>query len=142
MTTSAEGTGAPEGSEATAGGPDGSFPAPRSGCELCEAARFTHWDHEDDVCWVADCEVCETPMVVWRHHGTAPSEGHVSHMVARLSEAAVSRFGPEGWHIDRVMRQIPDHFHAHARDPRWQSRRWGDPPSRYTGVGGERQVRG
>ena len=44
------------------------------GCELCEAARFTHWYHEDDVCWVADCEVCETPMVVWRHHGTEPPE--------------------------------------------------------------------
>jgi len=24
-----------------------------------------------------------------------------------------------------VMRQIPDHFHAHARDPHWWSRRFG-----------------
>ena len=53
-------------------------------CELCEAARFTHWYHEDDRCWVADCEVCETPMVVWRHHGTEPPADQVSHMIDRL----------------------------------------------------------
>jgi hypothetical protein len=40
-------------------------------------------------------------------------------MVARLTEVADRRFGPDGWTIDRVMRQIPDHFHAHARDPNW-----------------------
>ena len=27
--------------------------------------------------------------------------------------------------VDAVMRQIPDHFHAHARDPHWWSRRFG-----------------
>ncbi|MDH4145037.1 MAG: hypothetical protein OEY23_07695 [Acidimicrobiia bacterium] len=111
-------------------------------CELCEAARFTHWYHEDDVCWVADCEVCDTPMVVWRQHGTDPDEAAVAHMLARLSEAAVERFGPEGWSIDRVMRQIPDHFHSHARDPRWQTRRWSSPVSVYSGVGGDRVTRG
>ena len=43
------------------------------GCELCEAARLTTWYHEDDVCWVADCEICAVPMVVWRtaRHRTA-----------------------------------------------------------------------
>ena len=35
---------------------------------------------------------------------------------------ADERFGPDGWSLDRVMRQIPDHFHAHARDPHWWSR--------------------
>ena len=24
------------------------------------------------MCWVADCEICAVPMVVWRHHGTEP----------------------------------------------------------------------
>ena len=115
-------------------------PGPVAGCDLCEAARFTHWYAEDDVCWVADCEVCDTPMVVWRRHGTEPSPDEVEHMLARLSEAAVVRFGPEGWSIDRTMRQIPDHFHAHCRDPQWQSRRWSSPPSVYTGVGGERRT--
>jgi hypothetical protein len=117
-------------------------PAPVAGCELCQAARYTHWYHEDDVCWVADCEVCETPMVVWKGHGTDPAVDEVEHMVDQLRRAASERFGPDGWTVDRVMRQIPDHFHAHARDPQWQARRWSSPPSRYSGVGGPRQVAG
>ena len=32
-------------------------------CDLCEAARITEWFHEDDVCWIAECEICATPMV-------------------------------------------------------------------------------
>ena len=49
-------------------------------CDLCEAARLSEWHHEDDVCWVADCEVCGVPMVVWRHHGpTPPDARHRAH---------------------------------------------------------------
>ena len=88
-------------------------------CELCEAAKLTHWYFEGETCWVADCEVCDTPMVVWKSHGTDPSEEVEQFMLDRLGEAADSRFGPGGWSYDRVMRQIPDHFHAHARDPEW-----------------------
>jgi len=88
-------------------------------CELCEAAKLTDWYFEDDTCWVADCEVCDTPMVVWREHGTEPEEETVVYMLGRLADAANSRFGEGGWSFDRVMRQIPDHFHAHARDPEW-----------------------
>ena len=117
-------------------------PGTVAGCELCEAARYTHWYHEDDVCWVADCEVCETPMVVWKGHGTDPPDAEVEHMLNQLRRAAGERFGPDGWKVDRVMRQIPDHFHAHARDPQWQARRWSSPPSRYNGVGGPRRVAG
>lgn len=104
-------------------------------CELCEAARFTHWYFEDDLCWVADCEVCATPMVVWKQHGTEPPPDDVAAMLARLVEAGEQRFGPDGGRVDQVMRQIPDHFHAHYRDADWMSRRWLEPPSRYTGVG-------
>ena len=85
---------------------------------------MTDWYHEDEVCWVAGCEVCDVPMVVWREHGPTPPEDAVEHMVARLSEVANGRFGADGWSIDRVMRQIPDHFHAHARDPNWWYRRF------------------
>ena len=42
-------------------------------CDLCEAAKITHWFHEDDVCWIAECEICDTPMVVWRWHGIDPT---------------------------------------------------------------------
>ena len=86
-----------------------------AGCDLCEAARITPWHAEDDRCWVADCEVCGVPMVVWKHHGAAPPDDEVAHMVAVLDRVADARFGAGGWSLDRVMRQIPDHFHAHAR---------------------------
>jgi hypothetical protein len=109
-------------------------------CELCEAARFTHWYYEDEVCWVADCEACSTPMVVWKSHGTAPKTDEVEWMFARLTEAGVRRFGHDVGSLDRIMRQIPDHFHAHFRDPHWLSRRWTEAPSKYSGVGGERQL--
>ena len=76
-------------------------------CELCEAARFTHWYHEDEVCWVADCEACDCPMVVWKGHGVdAPAEA-VEHMMAALANAGRERFGEHTFTIDRVMRQIP-----------------------------------
>ena len=94
-------------------------------CELCEAARMTTWYHEDDVCWVADCEICMVPMVVWKRHGPEPPHGELDHMLDRLSHVATARFGEAGYSLDRVMRQIPDHFHAHARDPHWWSRRFG-----------------
>ncbi|MEO1065229.1 MAG: hypothetical protein AAFZ07_27760 [Actinomycetota bacterium] len=110
-------------------------------CELCAADRWTHWYHEDDICWVADCEACDTPMVVWARHGTEPSAADVEHMLARLAEAAEHRFGDTAWQIDRVMRQVPGHFHAHARDAGWWQRRTLGQVSRYTGVGGERSMR-
>ena len=93
-------------------------------CELCEAARITPWHHEDDVCWVADCEVCDVPMVVWRRHGTEPPADELDHMLTTLSAVAAARFGGETFSVDRTMRQIPDHFHAHARDAGWWLRRF------------------
>ena len=35
-------------------------------CLLCSADKLTPWLHEDEDCWVAECVVCRTPMVVWR----------------------------------------------------------------------------
>lgn len=110
-------------------------------CDLCEAARYTHWYHEDDICWIADCEVCSVPMVVWRQHGTEPAAGDVEHMIEMLGRAGDARFGVGGWTIDRTMRQIPDHFHAHCRDPAWFAERMRRPMSRYTGVGSVREER-
>jgi hypothetical protein len=88
-------------------------------CDLCEAARLSEWHHEDDVCWVADCEICDVPMVVWKSHGPVPPDEEIQHMLAQLTRVADARFGPDGWAVDRVMRQIPNHFHAHGRDPNW-----------------------
>jgi len=83
------------------------------GCDLCRAVRMTPWYHEDDVCWIAECDVCDTPMVVWRWHGTAPPADAVVHMRARLHDVATAQIGE--YYVDDHMRNIPDHWHAHAR---------------------------
>lgn len=109
-------------------------------CELCQADRFTHWYAETADGWVADCEVCSVPMVVWWSHGTDPPAPVRERLLTALAAAADERFGPGNWHLDGVMRQVPGHFHAHARDDGWFERRFSRAPSRYTGVGGNRQT--
>lgn len=83
-------------------------------CELCEAAPLTPWFHEDEICWIAECEACFVPMVVWREHGTDPDDQTLAHMLGQLERVATEQIGADH-RIDAVMRQIPDHFHAHAR---------------------------
>ena len=82
-------------------------------CMLCRAERITPWYHEDDVCWIAECDICAVPMVVWRSHGVAPPASDREHMLARLRDVAGTQVGAH-W-IDDHMRNIPDHWHAHAR---------------------------
>ena len=83
------------------------------GCDLRRADRITPWYHEDEICWIAECEICEVPMVVWRWHGVEPPADHVDHMRARLGEIAAAQLG--AFWVDTHMRNIPDHWHAHAR---------------------------
>jgi hypothetical protein len=83
-------------------------------CPLCAADRITDWHFEDDECWVADCMVCATPMVVWRTHGL-PDDELERRLLERLAEAASVRYGEKGFWIDGNRRRIPDHWHAHAR---------------------------
>jgi hypothetical protein len=83
------------------------------GCMLCQAKKITPWFYDDEVCWIAECEICAVPMVVWRWHGTAPPDEDLAHMRARLAEVAEREVGP--FFIDDHMRNIPDHWHAHAR---------------------------
>jgi hypothetical protein len=87
---------------------------PGSDCDLCEAARITPWYHEDEVCWIAECEICAVPMVVWRNHGVAPSAVDLEHMLDQLARVAGEQLTVEHY-VDDNMRNIPDHFHAHAR---------------------------
>ena len=83
-------------------------------CELCEAARMTDWFHEDEICWVAECEACWVPMVVWRQHGTDPSDADREHMLRCLDAAARTHYDFDPY-TDDNMRSIPNHFHVHAR---------------------------
>ena len=86
----------------------------RDDCDLCEAARITPWFHEDDICWIAECEICATPMVVWRSHGTEPPAAELAHMHEQLAAVVTTHFTFEHY-VDDNMRNIPDHYHAHAR---------------------------
>ncbi len=88
--------------------------APAADCDLCEAARITPWYHEDDICWIAECEICAVPMVVWRRHGKEPSAADLEHMLDQLGRIAAEQLTVEHY-VDDNMRNIPDHFHAHAR---------------------------
>lgn len=84
-------------------------------CDLCKAQRFTTWYFEDDQCWIADCEICDVPMVVWRVHDPAPPVDVRAHLLAALRAVADERFGVGAYRVDDQMRNLPDHFHAHAR---------------------------
>ena len=83
-------------------------------CELCEATPFTEWFHSDELCWIAECDSCGVPMVVWRQHDPTPSPEVRQTLHDRLT--AVMQAGDAGpfW-IDDTLRSIPDHYHAHAR---------------------------
>jgi hypothetical protein len=82
-------------------------------CDLCKAEKMTPWFHEDDLCWIAECDVCAVPMVVWRFHGAQPPAEQVAEMRARLGEVAAREVGE--FYVDDVLRNIPGHWHAHAR---------------------------
>jgi hypothetical protein len=84
-----------------------------SDCQLCTAEQITPWHHEDADCWVADCLVCMTPMVVWKTHGL-PDQRLESALLKTLATVAAQTY-PEGFFIDGERRRIPDHWHAHAR---------------------------
>ena len=83
-------------------------------CMLCKAEKITPWFHEDDLCWIAECEICAVPMVVWRVHHTAPSTDDLAYMHDRLAEVVQGHFEFEHY-VDDNLRNIPDHYHAHAR---------------------------
>lgn len=83
-------------------------------CPLCEAAKITEWFHDDELCWIAECEICATPMVVWKAHDNQPPAAVKAELHARLA-AVWDRLFDCAHYVDDHMRQIPDHYHAHAR---------------------------
>lgn len=86
------------------------------GCLLCRAERLTEWHFEDEECWIADCMVCATPMIVLRAHELLDPADE-ARLLRRLERFAAERY-PEGYWIDGRRRRIPDHWHAHARPAR------------------------
>ena len=83
-------------------------------CDLCEAAPLTERYYEDDLCWIAECEACFVPMVVWKNHDSRPPEDVKTMLHRILLDVTAKIFDGEPY-IDDNMRNIPDHYHAHAR---------------------------
>ena len=54
-------------------------------------------------------------MVVWRVHGPTPLDPLKEQMRTYLSVVADEVLGEGLWKFDDHMRNIPDHYHAHAR---------------------------
>jgi hypothetical protein len=93
-----------------------------AGCELCELARTTRWYAEHDEPFrfvVLDCDSCDVPMAVLGEHRSSITDAERAVMRAALTGIADEMY-PQGWSFDDRMRQIPDHYHAHARPiPAW-----------------------
>lgn len=80
---------------------------------------MTEWYHDDELCWIAECESCSVPMVVWKQHDPSPPDDVRAELIRRLLDVAGPLVGSEVW-VDDHLRSIPDHYHAHARRrPRW-----------------------
>lgn len=94
-------------------------------CELCELAPVTPWHGEFDGpvrFRVVDCDSCEVPMAVIVEHRNWVTEAEKEGIRRELGKIADRRY-PSGWVFDDNMRQIPDHYHAHARPiPSWAAR--------------------
>jgi hypothetical protein len=92
-------------------------------CELCELREYTQqygrFVHPFRFA-ILDCDSCDTPMAVLGEHRAVASDFERAFMSEALSIVARFRYGELAFVIDGVMRQIPDHYHIHARPiPTW-----------------------
>ena len=95
-------------------------------CELCELARTTAWYaqyHEPFRLVILDCDSCDVPMAVLGDHRAAPTDAERAFMQEVLAAVANAKYS-QGWFFDDNMRQIPAHYHLHARPyPKWWPKR-------------------
>ncbi len=72
---------------------------------------------------VLDCDSCDVPMAVLGAHRAVITPAERAVIQAALAQIADTKY-PHGWYFDDHMRQIPDHYHLHARPyPPWWPRR-------------------
>ncbi|MEO8601195.1 MAG: hypothetical protein ABI629_01325 [bacterium] len=96
-----------------------------SACELCDLHRTTTWYEEHEAPFrfvIIDCDSCDVPMAVLGAHRAVPTDAEREHLRQTLARLADAKY-PDGWFFDDHMRQIPDHYHLHARPyPSWLPR--------------------
>lgn len=94
-------------------------------CELCELVRSTRWFaqvFEPFPFTLLECDSCDVPMAVLGEHRATVSEAERQVMAKALAWVADAHDLGEITFDDR-MRQIPDHYHLHARPrPKWWPR--------------------
>lgn len=94
-------------------------------CELCELVRSTRWFaqvFEPFPFTLLECDSCDVPMAVLGEHRATVSESERAVMAKALAWVAEAHDLGEITLDDR-MRQIPDHYHLHARPrPKWWPR--------------------
>lgn len=94
-------------------------------CELCGLARTTPWYGEFAEPFrftILDCDSCDVPMAVLGEHRRRPSDEESEVLRRELGRIADEKY-PGGWFFDDHMRQIPEHYHVHARPyPSWAPR--------------------
>jgi hypothetical protein len=109
-------------------------PRSMADCELCQLAQTTKWYAEVNQPFrfvIIDCDSCDVPMAVLGTHRAAPLPEERLVMQETLARIADTLY-PQGWFFDDHMRQIPDHYHLHARPyPAWWRKR------QQSGAGGQ-----
>ncbi|GBD25419.1 hypothetical protein HRbin30_00738 [bacterium HR30] len=94
----------------------------KQACELCVLTPSTRWyaEYNEPLRFVIiDCDSCDVPMAVLREHRATVQPWERGIIESALRDVADQRF-PQGWFFDDHMRQIPDHYHIHARPlPSW-----------------------
>jgi hypothetical protein len=91
-------------------------------CELCELARTTAWYAEFEEPFrfvIIDCDSCDVPMAVLGTHRREPTATEREVLRRELGKIADAKYARR-WFFDDHMRQIPEHYHVHARPyPAW-----------------------
>lgn len=84
-------------------------------CELCQLHKETKWYYEDKDLLVIECNQCDQPMVVWRHHTMNITDVEKNNMEKALRKVADEVMGKNKYYVDRKQRSIATHLHWHAR---------------------------
>jgi hypothetical protein len=87
------------------------------GCPLCELKQETEWYFDGDDFAIIECRSCHVPMLVWKDHvAHVPNTTRYYNLaIGLLAYFAEQKFGRYNWEFDYQRRQIPEHWHVHAR---------------------------